>query len=219
MYITLRFDPEFQQRSTQRLPLAVALLIATIVHVLILIYVRIDLEISADRDTRSAIEITLRKEKPKTEPEAARLDEQIIEPPKPLISPDPTIVSAPVESRSSTTSDDQPQPVTDWQRLARQTARDVVSEKAEQERHRAEMWRRTHSVMFTPPRNDLKSEEPLLPGLVFDDRPFKGLGFKIGDNCYFGIPASVPENVDSDQSDLSTTGMRTTAVNLFHCKF
>jgi hypothetical protein len=73
--------------------------------------------------------------------------------------------------------------------------------------------------MFAPPPDYLIADEPYLPDLPFNDRRFKGIGFKIGESCYFGIPAGMPEEVDSDASDSSTVGMRRTGSGLIHCNY
>ncbi len=73
--------------------------------------------------------------------------------------------------------------------------------------------------MFAPPPDYLEADEPYLPDLSFDDRRFKGIGFKIGKNCYFGIPASLPGKVDSDASGRSTVGIPIIGNGLINCSF
>jgi len=81
------------------------------------------------------------------------------------------------------------------------------------------MWVRTHSVMFASDAAELIDEKPYLPDLQFNARRFKGLGFKIGDRCFFGIPAGVPADVDSDASDPTGAGLPKTGSSLIHCEF
>ena len=104
-----------------------------------------------------------------------------------------------------------------WQQRAARAAREIVSATAERETRNAEMWRETRSVMFAPAPEYATEAESYLPELSFDGRRFKGIGFKIGENCFFGIPSASAEGIDTDASDTTTTGMRTGGIGLIHC--
>jgi hypothetical protein len=168
------------------------------------------------------MEIRLLNERRAIEKEAAPIHEEEDDPPEPSIVPDPTI-AAPAEQpepkRPMADSASQPHSVIDWQELAKKAAQDVVAQESAENSHRAEMWGRTHSVMFAPPPNSLIADRPYLPDLPFNDQRFKGIEFRIGQSCYFGIPASAPEEVDSDASDSLTLGRQRTGSRLIHCDF
>ena len=86
------------------------------------------------------------------------------------------------------------QPVKDWRAIAGEAAQATIDEYSRQEKSRALMWRRTHSVMFQPTNDILvKDEEPLLSDIRFKRYSrVLGLGFNVG-SCFIGIPlAGVP---------------------------
>ncbi len=86
------------------------------------------------------------------------------------------------------------QPVKDWQAIAVKAAKASIDEYSRQEKSRALMWQRTHSVMFQPTNDVLvKDEKPLLSDIRFKQYSHVlGLGFNIG-SCFIGIPiAGVP---------------------------
>lgn len=220
MQVAMRFDLDLRRQLTPRSRLAISLAIATILHLLVLFFVRIDLPGSGKSRALAEIELRLPR-KPPLDKEAAVDNSQDMPPALPTESP-PAIVTPPVPpepveaARGPATES---RPAVDWQKLAEQTAREVVTEKAQEEAHSADMWRRTRSIMFSP-RPDYSAEnEPYLPGLPLDDRRFKGIGFKLGERCFFGIPGNTAEDVDSDAVDLSTRGMRSNGVGLIQCDF
>lgn len=215
-------EPRFQQQSAARLPLAIALLIATFVHAFLLIFVRIDLFTSGTGSARPILQITLPDEERANAKGAATIDDEKDNPSEPSSAPAPTIASPseqPESKRPKAGSVSQPHSARDWQELTEKAAQDVVAQENAQEIRRADMWRRTRSVMFAPPPDSLIADEPYLPDLPFDDRRFKGIGFKIGESCYFGIPASMPEEADSDATESSTVGNQSTGSRLINCNF
>lgn len=100
-----------------------------------------------------------------------------------------------------------PQPVKDWQAIAKTVARASIGDRFRSEESRATMWRQTRSMMFEPTGEFvLKEEAPVISGFRFKPRiHVVGLGLTIG-SCFIGIPiAGVPIE------------QRTVALNLFVC--
>lgn len=88
----------------------------------------------------------------------------------------------------------EPQPVKDWRAIADEAAKASVDEYFRQEETRDSMWKRSHSIMFQPPKElVVMDKEPLLSDVHFKRRSrVIGLGINIG-SCFIGIPvAGVP---------------------------
>ena len=217
MQIAVQFEPDVNQPLTPQQRLAVALLLATALHGCLLLFVRIDLRELAAPGVSPVLEITLLSQEQRVEPVETSIEEhslrQTVPVPKPTAPDTREATPEPPAAGSGGTS----QGAAVWQQRAARAAREIVSATAERERRNAEMWRQTHSVMFAPPPEYATEAEPYLPELSFDGRRFKGIGFRIGENCFFGIPPSSSEGIDTDASDTTTTGMRTGGIGLIHC--
>ena len=88
----------------------------------------------------------------------------------------------------------EPQPAKDWRTIADEAAKASVDEYFRQEESRDSMWKRSHSIMFQPPKETMvMDKEPLLSNVHFKRRSrVIGLGINIG-SCFIGIPlAGVP---------------------------
>lgn len=222
MQIMLWPDPCVPQRTSPRSRLAFALLISTVLHALILVLLRIEFSVPGSHDTQPVLDITLLKavaESKRSTGEAIESDDRTSGPTgAPVASVNPQ-AQASEPAPATYASTDEAQPSVDWQERMRRAVHETVALDEEQKRRDAEAWRRTHSVMFTPPPEIVDVDEPYLPDLVIDDRRFKGIGFKIGENCYFGIPASPPRNVDSDSSSLPNIGAPRTGGGILNCAF
>ena len=215
------FDPDFEHPAAPRSRLAVALLIAALVHGALLVFVRFDFTVTVAHDRRPVLEILLQETRAPATDVAAALDDGDV-PPRSSVPPAANVMRSLEPSDSdveSTGALEAPQPATDWRSLAERTVREIGAQEAAQERQRAKMWQQTHSVMFAPPAASTAVDEPYLPGLEIDDRRFKGIGFKIGKNCFVGIPASSPENVDTDASDPAAQHSLQGGLRFISCDF
>lgn len=133
-------------------------------------------------------------------------------------------VSVDIDTESDRNVAEAPEPprtTVDWRAVSKQAVQDMGEQQATRERRNAELWWRSGSVMFAASDDSLADaaieEPPLLPGLKMDGPGFNGLGIPLGNNCFFGIPPSPPEDVDTDDRAPATSGIQRTGVNLFYC--
>ena len=85
----MRSNRDFRQRASPRRRLAVALLIATILHALFLIFLRIDLPGGETRPPRTAIEVTLLPDEQEIDRTAGDPRDENDVPRGPVIAPEP----------------------------------------------------------------------------------------------------------------------------------
>ena len=224
----MRFEPNFQQQTSKRFRLRVALLISALVHGALLLWVRFDYFDSSQLGVIPVIEVTLTRTAPivEQEPVDAKVKEEPVEEeptvPTPEKEPTQQIVTAPDEPTPATSASNpviESLPNIDWDDVVRQYSEEATVQKAEQERHREVMWRKTYSVMFAPPEEWLIEDQPYLPDLKFDEHEFRGLGIQIGENCFLGIPVIDPETIDSDAVDWSEGGSLKPSFSLITCGF
>lgn len=215
----MRSSPAFLQSTQQKLRFRIAILISAIIHGAALLWLRIELPVAAKPISIPTIEIYLIADPP--DEEATIVEEVAIdkEPEPEIATPTP----APVISQSSQDIEQPkptrpPQPI-DWENIVSTYAEDATIQNLENERHRDAMWRKTFSVMFTPPEDWLIEDKPYLPDLQFEaDKP-KRLGIQISENCYLGFPGIDPETVDTDARGWSGGGSPQPTVNLITCGF
>ena len=224
----MRLSPAFLHRTRQKRPLRIAIVISAILHGAALLWLRFDLPMPSAPAPISPLDVTLitplAEEEPEVEEESEPIEVEptaIADAPKQPEQPpapngvDPVMPALDVGAMEVTET---PSPV-DWQNVISAVAKEVTLDKQEQERHRAAMWRKTYSVMFTPPEDWLIEDEPYLPDLQFEaDKP-KRLGIRISENCYLGFPGIDPQTVDSDAPGWTGGGEPQPTVNVITCGF
>ncbi len=226
----MRSSPAFLQTTHKKSTLRFALLISTVIHGAVLLWVRFDPSETVPTLATPTIEVTLLDApseeelaievvpEPDPEPTESMVTPEISQ--SPQESPEPY---APVADSSTVEPTDAESPVSsdpiNWEEIVSTYADEATTENIEQERLREAMWLKTFSVMFAPPEDWLIEDKPYLPDLQFEADKAKRLGIKISENCYLGFPGIDPQTVDTDLPGWSGGGPPEPTVNLITCGF
>jgi hypothetical protein len=195
--------------------LIVALLVASSVHVALIVFWRFDSVAPGVLDAPLVIDVTVRRQD-------ADID---VPPADPPIRSDPPAVPAPTKPKpaaqdrsvqSEAAAEPSARPAISLQEITTQAITNVLDQQDERRGREAEKWAATRSVMFRPPPQLNTEEAPILPGLDLDGRSFQGFGVKVF-NCFLGLPAHSSEDVDTDAHDPSMTNIRRTGLSFINC--